>query len=107
MTMSRLRLICAAIALLSVLPRMPAVAEDTSGNPPMPQVVRGSSGHEKPAAPKPAATPCVPTPEARAAGTVASGLAGTYTGTRYDTGPMSTQGAAAMIGAKQGYGCQP
>ena len=106
MTMPRLRSICAALALLCVLPGLPVLAEDTSGNPPMPQVVRGSSGHEQPAHPKPAAKPCTPTPEARAAGTVASGLAGTFAGSRWVTAPMSTEGAAAMIGAQQTYGCQ-
>ena len=107
MTMPRLRLICAAIVLLCALPQMQAFAEDTTETPPMPEVVRGSSGHEKPAPQKPAEKPgCVPTPQARAAGTVASGLNGAYAGTRYVTGPMSTQGAAAMAGAQQAYGCQ-
>jgi len=106
MTMPRLRFIFAAIALCCALPQMPALAEDTTSNPPMPQVVRGSAGHEKPAAQKPAAKPCVPTPEAKAAATVASGLTGTFAGSRWTTGPLSTQGAAAMMGAQQAYGCQ-
>lgn len=106
MTLSLLRSISAAIVFLCALPGMSAIAEDSSANPSMPQVVRGSVGNAKPAAPKPAEKPCVPTPEAKAAATVANGLSGTYAGTRYDTGVMSTMGAAVMIGSQQSYGCQ-
>ena len=110
MTISRLRTMSMGLALLLAFAQVPAFAEDTSDT--MPEVVRGSGGHAKPTAQKPdaakpeAKAPCVPTPEARAAATVANGINGAYTGTRFVTGPLSMQGGAAMTGAAQGYGCQ-
>ena len=117
MTLHRLRSLL--FALICALPLTPALADDSSGNPPMPQVVRGSSGNQKPAAPQAtgqqpngqkqqntANKPCVPTPEAQAAGTAAAGINGTFAGSRWTTAPMSTEGAAVMLGAQQAYGCR-
>jgi len=117
MTRPRLRFLL--FALVCTLPLTPALADDSSSNSPMPQVVRGSSGHEKPAAPQAngqpangqkqqntANKPCVPTPEARAAGTAGAGLNGAFAGSRWVNAPMSTEGAAVMLGAQQAYGCR-
>ena len=111
MTISRLRTTSIGLALLCAFAQAPALADDTTDTAPttraMPQVVRGSAGNAKPAAPRPAAkTPCVPTPEAKTAATAASGINGLYVGSRWVTGTMSPEGAAALSGAAQSYGCE-
>jgi hypothetical protein len=108
------RFVSAVIAGLCALPQIPvasaaqmaAADAPASPGPALPEVVRGSAGHERPAAARPStATKCVPSPEAKLAATVASGLSGPYAGTRYVTGPMSMQGAAAFIAVVPSYGC--
>ena len=106
------RFVCVVIAGLCMLSEAALAtsaqlaASDAPSGAALPEVVRGSAGHERPAAAQPSTpTNCVPSPEAKAAATVASGLSGTYAGTRYTTGPMSMEGAAAITAATPSYGC--
>ena len=97
-----------ALSQISVTTAAQLAATDTPGspNPALPEVVRGSATHARPTAAQPSTpTNCIPTPEAKAATTVASGITGAYAGTRYVTGPMSMQGAAAIAAAVPTYGC--
>ena len=114
MTTIPLRFVGAVIAGLCALSQIPvasaaqlaAADAPAPSGPALPEVVRGSAGHERPAAPQPnTATNCVPSPEAKLAATVGAGLSGTYAGTRYVTGPMSMEGAAAITATIPSYGC--